>query len=185
MATRVSEAGVVLDPDGIVVSYTGKGSETPRVGFGGGQYFVVWVDGRNAANWTEGYDIYGARVDTNGVLLDGPATTGGLRESPATGFPRPGIRRRSTSVPSFLVTWSARGIYAPTPESGIFGARVSPAGAVNRGGSDYGIALSGEPAGDSPNGKYTNARTVRLGSRHVVAWVDTSNIKDVIVYSLE
>jgi hypothetical protein len=184
VATRVSEAAVVLDPGGIVVSYTGKGSETPRVGFGGGQYLVVWVDGRNAADWTEGFDIYGARVDTNGGLLDGPATTGGLRIS-GDRMPEAGYPQAVYIGSEFLVTWSARGIYAPTPESGIFGARVSPVGAVNRGGSEYGIALSGEPAADSPDRKYTNARTVRLGSRYVVAWVDTSNIKDVVVYSLE
>jgi hypothetical protein len=179
-AARVSEAGVVLDPNGFAVSNTGRGSYAPGVAFGGGQYLVVWVDGRNSANYTEGFDIYAARVDTNGVLVDGPVATGGLRISgdkmPEADYPR-AVYRGS----EFLVTWSAYGIYAPTPESGIFGARVSPAGAVNRGGNGYGMTLSGEPAGS----RYVHATPLRLGSRHVVAWVDGTSVRDVPIYSLD
>jgi hypothetical protein len=184
VAARVTEAGVVLDPQGVVVSDTGKGGEMPRVGFGGGQYFVVWVDARNSELWTDGFDIYGARVSVNASLVDGPASSGGLRIS-GDKMPEAGYPQAAYTGSEFLVTWSARGIYAPTPESGVFGARVSSAGVVNHGASNYGIALSGEPAADSPDRKYTNARTIRLGNRHVVVWGDTSRIKDVVVYSLE
>ncbi len=183
-AARVSEAGTVLDPNGIVLSNTGNGVEVPRVAFGGGQYFVVWVDGRNAANSMEGYDIYGARVGTNGVLVDGPATTGGLRISgdkvPETGYPQVVY-----TGSEFLVTWNAGAFSSITAQSGIFGARVAANGTVSRGGSDYGIALSGEPSDDSPNGRYAHSRPVRLGGRHVVTWRDSSRVGDVTVYSLE
>jgi hypothetical protein len=184
VAARVNEAGVVLDPNGFVVSNTGEGSETPRVAFGGGQYLVVWVDGRNSAHYTEGFDIYGARVDTNGVLVDGPATTGGLRISgdkiPETGYPQ-----AVYTGGEFLVTWNAGVFSGVTAQSGIFGARVAANGSVSRGGDNYGIALSGEPSKDSPNGRYAHAKPVRLGSRHVVTWVDSSSVRDVTVYSLD
>jgi hypothetical protein len=182
VATRVSEAGVVLDPSGIVVTNTGKGSEAPRVGFGGGKYLVVWVDGRNSANYTEGFDIYGARVDVNGALVDGPATTGGLQIS---GYKVPDTKHPDAvyTGTEFLVTWNAGAYVSITAQSGVFGARIAANGTVNRGGSDYGIALSGEPA--EYYGKYMDARPVRLGNRHVVAWVDSGNIMDVVVYSLE
>lgn len=183
-AARVSEAGTVLDPNSFVVSNTGKGSQTPRVAFGSGQYFVAWVDGRNSAHYTEGFDIYGARVGTNGVLVDGPATTGGVRISgdkvPETGYPQ--VLHTGSE---FLATWNAGAFSGITAQSGIFGARVAANGTVNRGGSNYGIALSGEPSADSPDGRYAHSRPVRLGSRHVVTWRDSSRVGDVAVYSLE
>jgi hypothetical protein len=185
MAARVSETPEVLDPAGIAISATGKGSSTPRVGFGGGQYLVAWVDGRNSAGYFEGFDIYAARVDTNGVLVDGPATTGGLRISgdkiPETGYP--GV---CYSGSEFLLTWNAGAYTNITAQSGIFGARVAANGAVDRGGSDYGIALSGEPPQASPT-RYTHATPVRLDSRRVVTWLDNDggSIRDVVVYSLE
>jgi len=180
VAARVSETGVVLDPNGFAVSSTGRGSYTPRVAFGHGQYLVVWVDLRYSANYTEGADIYAARVDTNGVLVDGPVATGGLRIS-GDKMPEAGYPRAVYTGSEFLVTWSAYGIYAPTPESGIFGARVSQAGAVNRGGKSYGIALSGEPT-SSP---YAHSTPLRLGSRYVLTWVDGTSVRDLPIYSLE
>jgi hypothetical protein len=182
-AARVSEAGVVLDPNGIVVSNTGKGSERPRVTFGGGQYVVAWVDGRNSTDYTEGFDIYGARVDTNGVLLDGPATTGGLRIS-GDRIPNTGYAEAIFTGSEFLVTWNAGAYTGITAQSGIFGARVAANGTVNRGGSGYGIALSGEPPGGS-SATYKYSAPVRLGTRHIVTWADNRDVKDVIVYSLE
>jgi len=183
VAARVSEAGAVLDPHGFVVSSTGKGSERPRVTFGGGQYLVAWADGRNSENYMEPLDIYGARVDINGVLLDGPATTGGLRIS-GDRIPGTWYAEAVFTGSEFLVTWNAGAYTGITEQSGIFGARVTASGTVNRGGSDYGIALSGEPAGGS-FATYKYAMPVRLGVRHVVTWADNRDVKDVIVYSLE
>ena len=179
-AARVSEAGVVLDGNGLTVCNTGKVTETPRVAFGGGQYLVVWRDGRHSADYSEGFDIYGARVGTNGVLVDGPATTGGLRIS-GDKMPDAGYPRAVYTGSEYLVTWSAYGIYSPTPEAGIYGARVSAAGVVNRGGESYGIRLSGEPSSSA----YKYAAPVRLGSRFVVTWVDETSIRDLPIYSLD
>ena len=179
-AARVSEAGVVLDPSGFTVSNTGHGSFTPTVAFGGGQYLATWVDGRNTANYTEGFDIYGARIDPNGVLLDGPVATGGLRIS---GYPIPeaGYPRAVHTGSEFLVTWSAYGIYAPIPQAGIFAARVSPLGVVSRGGGDYGICLSGQHT----SSRYVRASPLGLGVGFVVTWRDGTSVLEVPVYSLD
>ena len=179
-AARVSEAGVVLDSNGFPVSNTGHGSYTPRVAFGGGQYLVTWQDGRNTANYTEGFDIYGARIDPSGLLLDGTVATGGLRIS---GYPMPeaGYPRAAWTGSEFFVTWTAYGIYAPIPQAGVFAARVSPTGVVNRGGGDYGICLSGQHSAS----RYQHVSPLRLGSRLVVTWRDGTSVREVPVYSLD
>lgn len=65
---RTSREGVVLDPDGIVVSvgYNENANyRQPSVGFDGTNYFVVWVATRSGEN-----DIYGCRVTKYGQILD-------------------------------------------------------------------------------------------------------------------
>jgi hypothetical protein len=65
--TRVTAAGAISDPNGIAISPVG--ASTPAVAANGTGYLVVWVDGRNVA--TTGLDIYGARVNSAGHVLDG------------------------------------------------------------------------------------------------------------------
>ncbi|MDQ3033427.1 MAG: hypothetical protein M3Y87_13495, partial [Myxococcota bacterium] len=57
VGTRVSAAGLVLDPQGIVVSSTGGGY--PSVVFDGTDYLVVWASGQ----------VYGQRISTAGALV--------------------------------------------------------------------------------------------------------------------
>ena len=60
-ASRVSQAGVVLDPNGIPIATTGNEQHAPRVTFGGSNFFVAWQDSSGAEN-----DVYGARVSPGG-----------------------------------------------------------------------------------------------------------------------
>src|SRR5213075_2593742 len=63
---RVSSAGEVLDPVGIPIC-TDPGRQTsPRVAFDGQKYLVVWEDDRESTAEFQLYQIYGARVGTNG-----------------------------------------------------------------------------------------------------------------------
>ncbi|MEO0069767.1 MAG: hypothetical protein ABIK18_03120, partial [candidate division WOR-3 bacterium] len=62
---RVSKDGTVLDPVGFVISTGDYEQESPSVVFDGTNYLVVWEDGRNG-----NYDIYGARVSPDGIVLD-------------------------------------------------------------------------------------------------------------------
>jgi hypothetical protein len=65
---RVDVSGNVLDPAGISISIGPEDQSNPSVAFDGENYFVVWQDERNEGSLV--YDIYGARVDTTGTVLD-------------------------------------------------------------------------------------------------------------------
>jgi len=65
-AARVSENGKVLDPDGFPVAKRPSNQARPAVAFSGGNYLVVWMDGRQYPV----YGLYGARVSPEGKVLD-------------------------------------------------------------------------------------------------------------------
>ncbi|HEX7319342.1 MAG TPA: FlgD immunoglobulin-like domain containing protein [bacterium] len=61
---RIGLNGTVIDTLGFNIGYYSE-LHCPKLAFGGGLYMVVWED------WRYGYkDIYGARVDTAGNMLD-------------------------------------------------------------------------------------------------------------------
>src|SRR5262249_19219170 len=65
---RVSYDGAPLDPAAIPISTQPGFEMAPAVASAGGDYLVVWMDDRNF-----GYpftDIYGARVRSDGIVLD-------------------------------------------------------------------------------------------------------------------
>jgi hypothetical protein len=64
---RVTQAGVVLDPTGIVISTAVNYQADPAIAFDGANFLVVWTDYRNNPDTS---DIYGARVSTGGVVFD-------------------------------------------------------------------------------------------------------------------
>ena len=64
--SRVEVDGDVVDPSGILVSGAAGDQVEPALTYNGREYLMIWQDRRGA----EGYDIYGAAVDTSGVVLD-------------------------------------------------------------------------------------------------------------------
>ena len=114
---RVTPGGTVLDPDGIVISQAANNQGDPALGFDGANFLVVWEDNRGGDS-----DIYGARVNQSGAVLDpvGIAISGA-----ASGQDVPSVAFDDTD---FLVVWTDQrnGQY----ENDIYGARVSPAGTV-------------------------------------------------------
>lgn len=62
---RIREDGTILDPIGFPISVRSTPSTNPVVTFVDSHFFVAWIDGRN-----QGADIYGARVDSQGRVLD-------------------------------------------------------------------------------------------------------------------
>jgi hypothetical protein len=115
--TRISQAGTVLDSNGIVISSAANGQFDPNIAFDGTNYLVVWGDGRNG---TYNSDIYGTRVNQAGTVLDPEgiaiSTHDNSQYSPSVTF----------DGTNYLVVWQdARGT-----NDDIYGARVSQTGTV-------------------------------------------------------
>ncbi|MDH5186581.1 MAG: T9SS type A sorting domain-containing protein [candidate division WOR-3 bacterium] len=115
--TRVTTVGTVVDTAGIPISTATSWQKFPRLVFDGNKYFVIWQDDR-AMEW----EIYGARVNTNGIVLD----TAGIRISSAifvTTFPQ-----LTFDGTNYVMVWEDyRNGYA---NSDIFGAHVNTSGRV-------------------------------------------------------
>jgi hypothetical protein len=112
---RVSSEGVVLDPDGFVVSDEPGVQQHPAAGTDGADFLVVWSDARSVD-----CKIYAARVTGAGTVLD---TTGILVFPGAGPQAAPTVEYDGTDF--FAVWQDQRG-----GEQDIFGARISPAGVV-------------------------------------------------------
>lgn len=118
---RVTGTGTILDGTGFPIS-TAPGDQTDAsVVWSGTHFLVVWDDVRSGDE--NDVDIYGARVDTNGTVLE----PGGIPISA-----RFGSSQDSNAVAwdgtNFLVVWRDT-----RSGSHIYGARVSDAGAVLEG----------------------------------------------------
>jgi hypothetical protein len=149
---RVSTAGSVLDPGGIVVSSAGTWQEAPALAFDGTNYLVSWQDLRTMSN-----DIYAARVNPGGTVLDST----GFVVSEAT---------NTQSLPAlafdginYLAVWND----ARSGTSGdIYGARIGPGGAVL---DPYGIAVTAKINSQS------NPAVAFDGTNYLLAWSDDRN----------
>ncbi len=124
---RIAPDGTVLDPAGFPISRADRHQRNPSVIFGGTDYLVVWDDYRYSS-----YDIFGARVTTDGTVLD----TSGIAISTAYGYQlSPCVAYDGTN---YLVVWEYQGT-----SYDLHGARVSTAGTVL---DPSGIAIATGPA---------------------------------------
>jgi Secretion system C-terminal sorting domain len=150
---RVSQSGIVLDPDGIIISAAPYDQQLPSIAFDGNDYLIAWQDRRNGL---DNSDIYGARVTQAGTVLDPNglviSDTTDDQEVPAIAF----------GGANYLVAWEdERNAYRD-----IYGTRVSTTGAVL---DPAGIAIS--------NGSnYQESTAVAFdGTNYLVAWQDRRN----------
>ncbi len=115
--TRVSQSGDVLEPSGIAISTATSNQWFPSVAFDGTNYLVVWHDFRSGVD----FDIYGARIDTSGIVLDPSgisiSTEVNSQGSPSVAFD--GI--------NYLVVWDDM---RNGSSYDIYGARVDTSGSV-------------------------------------------------------
>jgi hypothetical protein len=113
---RVTNNGIVLEPNGFIISTALFNQRTPDIAFGAGNHFVVWSDYRNS-NW----DIYGTRITPNGVVLDpngiAICKASNIQSYPAVTF----------DGTNYIVVWQD---YRSGTEYDIYGAVVTPGGAV-------------------------------------------------------
>jgi len=158
-ATRVTPAGVVLDPSGFVISQAADDQEYPALAFDGTNFLVAWTDCRNNPDTS---DIFGARVTQGGVVLD----TAGIAISTATN--RQWYPALAFDGENFLVAWTDCRNNPDT--SGIFGARVTPAGVV--------LDTAGIPVSTAANGQSGPALAFD-GTNFLVVWMDYRNGYDI------
>jgi len=142
-AARVSPAGAVLDPSGILIASAAGVEQPPALAFDGTNYLVAWADSRAGC-----CAIYGARVSPSGSVLDpnGIAISSGPNGyAPVLGF----------DATNYLVVWQQG--------ARLFGARVSPAGSVL---DPNGFAISAGP------GSQSSPVLAFDGTNYLVAWSD-------------
>lgn len=116
---RLDTAGNVLDPGGIVISNADIHQSLPKVIFDGNNYFIVWMDWRNYG--TTEWDIFGARVTPQGVVLD----PGGIPICTAPydqGYPSVAYDGED-----YIVLWED---YRSQETCDIYGARITTNGVV-------------------------------------------------------
>jgi hypothetical protein len=143
---RVSAAGVVLDPNGILICPSAGWLSHACVAFDGGNYVVAWPDDRN------GYDdIYAARVAPDGAVLDstGIAVCTAPRDQ--------GSPAAACCGSNLLIAWQDR----RTGDNNIYGARVTPDGTVL---DTQGIAIH------SLGGDQRTPAVSWDGTNYVVVW---------------
>lgn len=155
VSTRLSPA-----PDYAVLGETSLSSGfAPVVAFGGNGYFVAWAKARD---FPQGYDIFGARLGTDGqVLSEQPVfTMTGEQVEPSIAFD--GV--------NYLVVWrDTRSGSGPASDTDIYGARVSREGVVL------------DPAGlpiCTASGYQGEPALTYGGGAYFAAWADTRRLPD-------
>ena len=145
----------VMDTNGISICTNTASQQYPAVCALTNEFLVVWRDSRN--NSTASYDLYGSRVDTNGVVLD-PAgfvicTNAASQNNPAL----------VGSAAGAFVAWSDG---RNATGRNIYGTRISNAGAVVDSNS-LPVSLSGAPE--------VNPVVAFNGTNYLVVWEDYRN----------
>ncbi len=143
---RLSTSGALLDGQ---IGISRGDASSPALAFDGTSYLVVWSDGRRPGDPVSHRDIYGARVDRSGTVLD-PA---GVAIS-AAADPRQPLRDPAVAFDhgNYAVVWSVG------YDAGIHGARVARDSSVL---DRTGIAISS--SGSSPAVAFD-------GTSYLVAW---------------
>ena len=112
--TRVSTSGMVLDPEGILLTPSSNWQESPSVAFDGTNYLVAWQEYRRGS-----FDVFSARVNPSGTINPNQimvSVGAGEQRFPSVTFGRS----------YYLVVWQDR----LEGYSVIWGTRINTAGKV-------------------------------------------------------
>lgn len=162
--TRVSPTGTVLDPGGFSIATTTFHERNPDLAFDGSNYLVVWESVEPLGVFAN-YRIRGTRISKAGVLLDGPASNGGIPINTTIYEKRtPAIRFDGSQ---FLVTWTVGpNDFAPT--GSIVGTKVGLDGQVtSRQPNPGGFLFSDRPPAST---LYLVPSLFSHGSQMILTW---------------
>jgi len=146
---RISTTGSVMDNAGFLINSAKKDQKQPAATFHNSTYLVAWSDDRNESPG----DIYGARVNTGGTVLD---ALGIAISSAKAGQQRPSAVWGQVD---YMVVWDD----TRDGQMNIYGAQVNPLGSVQ------------DPTGKSicTAPKDQQAPVVAYdGSDYLVVWTD-------------
>jgi hypothetical protein len=147
---RVQQSGVVLEPTGIEICSAPNNQSTPSIVFNGTYWLAIWRDERSG-----GYsDIYGARVEQSGTVLD---TNGILVSSSAQLQANSAVAFDGTD---YLVVWQEE---RDETSIDIYGIRVDQAGHAL---DSTSIAIS------TSTGNQEYPAVAFDGTNYLVAWQD-------------
>ena len=159
LGARVTGAGTVLDPTGIVISSGADEQLSPAVAWNDDPsakaYLVVWQDLRSSQGPNQRYDVYGVRLSSDGVTLDAAGIAISTAQSAQSA---PSVA--SGGAAGWLAVWDDKRSLAYTD---IYGARVTGAGVVQ------------EPSGIRITSRslYELSPAVAFdGTRWLVVWYD-------------
>lgn len=112
---RVSPEGIVIDTSAFAISVAAGDQRNPAVAFDGTNYAVVW-----SYNRSDSYDIYGARVNPSGIVID----TAGISISAASNDQEyPSVAFNGAN---YLVVWEDD----RNDTSDIYGTLMTPGGII-------------------------------------------------------
>lgn len=156
-AARIGMDGVVLDPQGILVSPAeGFGVNYPTVAFNGTNHIVVW----QRIGVTAG-GIFCARMATNGTVLDVPRITVAL---PSGSYSQVSLPAVASGAQNFLAVWQA--LRPDNTTDDIRGSRITDAGSV--------LDPTGLNISTAPETRFSS--TVGYdGTNYLVVWADGRN----------
>lgn len=183
---RVTPEDVVLDPLGIPVCNAGGIQDTPVLAFDGNNYFAVWTDGRmyeGSIGQIPGFDIYGARIATDGTVLDVDGIAiNTVQYMDFNGKANPSITFDGSN---YFVAWQT-GSYINHPPAGIFATWVSPSGQViTKDMGEDGLSISGPPSGYwYPSSPYPSSSyfypVTELGTNNMfVIWMNERDLNSI------
>ena len=158
--TRVTTSGRVLDSASVPISVLTEEQWDAVVATGDTNFFVVWRDNRNGS-----YDIYGARVSLNGVLID----TNGIPISTAVNDQEdPVITFDGTN---FFVLWKDE---RSGVDSDVYGTLVNQAGVV--------LDTNGLPVCTEVNDQAV-CSAIFDGTNYFVVWADKRLGSDADIFA--
>jgi MYXO-CTERM domain-containing protein len=148
LGKRVDTTGTPIDSDPIVIAARSTALALPKVAYGSGAWLVTWQEGDGV-----GSDIFGARVDVQGTIVDAAplpiCTAAGVQTGPALAH----------AGSQWLVAWTD----ARSTNSVVYAARVEDDGDV--------LEADGKPILRSPNPQ-AGPKVAAAGDSFFAAWSD-------------